>query len=487
VVATFTNPGGGPPSDYAASINWSDGSQSAGAITLAGGVYTVTGTHSYGASTPEAALRIFITITHNGGDPVNVASSVVLQDGFTAGLYDPLASTFYLRNSNSEGAPDNVFPFGVPNAGWRPVAGDWDGNGTYTVGLYDPKTSQFYLRNTNSTGPADISFGYGNASAGDNYALVMGDWNGDGVTTVGLYDRQSGQWYLRNSNSAGYADISFGYGVPGSTWTPLVGDWDGDGTTTIGFYDTDNAVYYLRNTNDTGYADYAFGYGVPGSKWTPVMGDWDGNRTATIGFYDTASSHWFLRNSNTAGVSDVDYGFGVPGSGWLPIVGNWTGATASPLLAAGAQPQTAVATLTPTQLQPIVNAAIDRWARLGVSVDTLDAMRGTQVVLTDLDGARLGETLPGLIRIDASAAGYGWFVDATPRDDAEFSGGHAVDAQAVDRIDLLTVVAHELGHAAGLKDLDVSADSLMSSALTSGVRRLPGAAETDALFGGDNW
>ena len=45
----------------------------------------------------------------------------------TPGLYDPAASLFYLRNSNSTGAASVALPFGVPGGGWLPVAGDWDG------------------------------------------------------------------------------------------------------------------------------------------------------------------------------------------------------------------------------------------------------------------------------------------------------------------------------------------------------------------------
>jgi hypothetical protein len=49
----------------------------------------------------------------------------------------------------------------------------------------------------------------------------------------------------------------------------------------------------------------------------------------------------------------------------------------------------------------------------------------------------------------------------------------AVDSRAVDQIDLLSVVEHELGHVLGLGDLDALADSLMSGTLGTGVRRSP--------------
>ena len=85
-------------------------------------------------------------------------------------------------------------------------------------------------------------------------------------------------------------------------------------------------------------------------------------------------------------------------------------------------------------------------------------------------------------------AGHGWFIDPTPALDEEFepvgSGGElrAVDSALAERMDLLTVVSHELGHVLGLPDLDPLADSLMGSTLQPGQRYRPGEAERDAYF-----
>jgi len=79
-------------------------------------------------------------------------------------------------------------------------------------------------------------------------------------------------------------------------------------------------------------------------------------------------------------------------------------------------------------------------------------------------------------------AGYSWFVDATPFADSEFQipvGPNQLDAgvesQAAGRMDLLTVVMHELGLVMGLPEFNpiVMPNSLMTDVLGAGIRRLP--------------
>ncbi len=85
----------------------------------------------------------------------------------------------------------------------------------------------------------------------------------------------------------------------------------------------------------------------------------------------------------------------------------------------------------------------------------------------------LGHASPGLIQIDDNAAGWGWFVDPTPSDDSEFTG--PVSSPVSGKMDLLTLVMHELGHELGL-DHAVSVNSLMSESLSTGTRRTPQTA-----------
>jgi hypothetical protein len=94
-----------------------------------------------------------------------------------------------------------------------------------------------------------------------------------------------------------------------------------------------------------------------------------------------------------------------------------------------------------------------------------------------------------VVHLARDAAGHGSFVDPTPAENEEVararssSALRALDPEAVDNIDLLTIVEHELGHVLGMDDLDPQADDLMSSTSPAGLRRRLGPTAIDAVLG----
>jgi hypothetical protein len=215
--------------------------------------------------------------------------------------------SFYLRDQNAPGPPDNTIPFGSPDC--IAVTGDWDGNGTSTVGAYCGGT--WYLRNSNTSGSPDIApFAFG----APGYTPVVGDWDGDGKDSIGVY--VNGSWYLRNHDSAGAPEIApFAYGTGG--YTPVVGNWDGLGGDGIGVFV--NGSWFLRNSPNAGAPNLSFAYG--GAGYRPVVGNWDGLGGDGIGV--VIGSGWYLRNDASAGSPEAWTSYGDASYNLVP--GDWNG------------------------------------------------------------------------------------------------------------------------------------------------------------------
>jgi hypothetical protein len=173
---------------------------------------------------------------------------------------------------------------------------------------------------------------------------------------------------------------------------------------------------------------------------------------------------------------------------------------AANLMAAAAGQTDAARPLTYDQLDDIIEEAKDRWAEsLGTNVIGQVALDQVTFQIVNFGDLTLGRAIGASVLIDLDAAGWGWFVDATPCNDVEFGLGLSdvermalATSPAFGRMDLLTVVTHELGHVLGFNDLDPNAGALMSGNLDAGTRRLndstpdsPRLVQMDRVPGGE--
>jgi len=101
--------------------------------------------------------------------------------------------------------------------------------------------------------------------------------------------------------------------------------------------------------------------------------------------------------------------------------------------------------------EPLVTVSLDLLSHLNVDATRLESARAIEIEFQDLPGWTIAETVDSKIRIDSDAAGFGWYVDETPTDNEEFYQAVPeliadVGGPAEGRMDLLTVIVHELGH-----------------------------------------
>jgi len=142
-------------------------------------------------------------------------------------------------------------------------------------------------------------------------------------------------------------------------------------------------------------------------------------------------------------------------------------ATPLPLLASSIGAGT-TDTLTAVEATPLLTEAVARWQAAGADVSGLTSI---DVRVADLGGTTLGMASGNTIWLDVNAAGWGWFVDPTPQDNTEFTTPGNQGEQ--NRMDLLTVLEHEVGHLLGFEH---DASGVMTETLAAGTRPAVGAS-----------
>jgi probable HAF family extracellular repeat protein len=332
--------------------------------------------------------------------------------------------------------------------------------------------------------------GMGTLISGEEHAFLLTDDDGVFHNGGGTFTDLGGSFAEAVNNSgqaAGYMwvpdDPRYNAGSHGFYWSS--GTMTDLGALSGGLYSHALAL----NNATTG----------PNAHPVQVIGGSSTKNSPTPEGYQTRNASAFLWQPGHGGMTDLNRQIsassgwtlhearGINDAGWIVGVGGLNGQERAFLLqpagaaltAAAAAPNPVRQVLTPAAVRPLLAEAVARWAAAGANTA---ALRGVSVLIADLPGAELGEAAGQTVSLDANAAGWGWFIDPTPRGDSEFTTpGNQGEQQ---RMDLLTVLEHELGHVLGYEH---SRAGVMLDALPPGTRRTPRSAVSLSDPVGRDW
>jgi hypothetical protein len=119
-----------------------------------------------------------------------------------------------------------------------PIAGNWDGIGTWEIGVRRPSSGKFLLRMPDGS-TKKVTLG------GADDLPITGDWDGNGTTDLGVYDQGTATFTLLQTDPLGTPfTTTIVFGSPGDV--PVTGDWDGNGMTDLGVWSPATATFNKR-------------------------------------------------------------------------------------------------------------------------------------------------------------------------------------------------------------------------------------------------
>ncbi|NLF67704.1 MAG: choice-of-anchor D domain-containing protein, partial [Candidatus Anammoximicrobium sp.] len=409
---------------------------------LDGGVELTSGSSvvDFGATPAGTPVSRTLTVRNDGGGPLQLPVSITVPGGFTltAPLGNPLLASgqstdFTIQlDAGVSGTFSGPISFENSDADESPFL--FTIQGSVTLGV-PTLTEPIYIDN-GDVGYTDTPGFFKRSLAGyqGDYELASGDASGD------------------------YAQWEF-VGLPGGTFSVATSYW--------ARYNWTDAAQYTVTIAGMQYGPYSVNQReAPDDIYDQGLG-W-----AQLG------SVFTVPNGATLTVRLTDEG------GGYKVVGDAVRVEQlSPLL--GELPASGVTGAEVSVLEAVPTSVVQQAAVLWSAAESqaADRLANVAVIVADLPGQTLGlaSAWTQTIWLDADAAGQGWAVighQSSVIGREPLVPGHR---SPITGFDLLTVIAHELGHVLGLEHAD-DEHNVMAETLPAGVRRLPPSA-AGARFG----
>ncbi len=366
---------------------------------------------------------------------------------------------------------------------WTDVmVGDFNGDGMDDIIGRVQSNGDWWIGSSTGTGFTNAK--WTRWSTGVTWTDVMvGDFNGDGMDDIIGRASHNGDWWIGSSTGTGFANARWTRWSTGVTWTNvMVGDFNGDGCDDLVGRVQSNGDWWVASSTGVGFTNAKWTRWSTNVDWLDVMvGDFGGDGSDDLVGRVSHNGDWWIGSSTGTAFTNARWTRWSATAGWDHVmVGNFS-AAAMQAESAVEVSQIEPESLTLADLQSVVEEAAFRLT------EDLEGL-AFQVCITDLAGLRLAVTAGNTILVDANAAGYGWYVGTT--DEAFVATGAEgvlaalADSEAADRMDLLTVVMHEMGHLLGHGH---DAEGLMQPTLRAGTRLQPTGDQAAEAYAAMAW
>jgi len=311
--------------DFAATINWGDGSTTSGSVSGGSGTLTVSGTHTYAHAGHE---NVTVTLSDDApGTATATAMSAANVSTLSKNDFNGDNQSDLLAQSTSTNHPDVLVELLNGTAisssatistprGWEVVASaDFNNDGKADIVLQNADgTPQIWLMNgTSVTSTVTL------ANPGSAWHVVAADdFNNDGNPDL-LFQNQDGRTAVALMNGTSVVSMTT-VGNPGTAWRAIgAGDFNNDGNADILFQDTDNnngspQIWEMNGTSVIATAVLP----NPGKGWQAIgTGDFNGDGNADILFQNKDGTPQIWEMNGTSILAEAT--LANPGSSWQAI------------------------------------------------------------------------------------------------------------------------------------------------------------------------